>query len=484
MRMTTSLRILGVFLMLFSFSMLPPATIAYFYADGDGMPFIHSFTLTFVFGLFCWFPARHATKELKTRDAFLVTVLFWSVLSLFGALPLLLSSSVDLSFTDAIFESVSGFTTTGASVLSNGAQDLPHAIRYYLQQLQFIGGMGIIVLAVAILPMLGVGGMQLYRTETPGPMKDSKLTPRIAQTAKALWYIYVGLTLLCILSLWYAGVDLFNAIGESFAIVSTGGFSMHQESFAFYHSHQIELVAAFFMFLGGTNFSLHFVAMRRLNPLHYWRDVEFRAYCYIMLSAIIITAAMLLYHHNYADMTTTLVKAVFNVTSLMTTTGLTSADFSLWPSFIPFLIMIVAIIGGCGASTSGGIKVMRALLLPKQYCREIRHLSHPNIVDSIKFGNVHLPDRVIQSMWAFVAAFIGLFILLYLILLACGLDIPTAFGALVAAQANAGAGIGDVANGFYQLPDLAKWVLMFGMFAGRLEIFTLLILFTPSFWRY
>ena len=483
MRIGTSLRILGVFLMLFSFSMLVPAGVSYYFNDGSSVAFIQSFTLTFGFGLICWFYTRDAKQELKTRDAFLITVLFWSVLSLFGALPLLLSNHIHLSITDAIFESVSGFTTTGASVLTHGPQSLPDAMRYYLQQLQFLGGMGIIVLAVAILPMLGIGGMQLYRTETPGPLKDSKLTPRIAQTAKALWYIYVGLTIACIVSFWLAGVDLFDAIGEAFGTVSTGGFSMHNDSFSYYQDDRIELIGALFMFLGGTNFSLHFIAFQNRNPLSYWQDTEFRTYVYILLISIIGVTVMLDYYGMFANTSTAFVKATFNVVSLMTTTGLTSANFSIWPSFVPFFIMILAIIGGCGASTSGGMKVIRVLLLEKQVLREIRHLIHPHIVDSIKLGNSNLPDRLIQSIWAFISAFIGLFIILYLMLLACGLDVTTAFGALVAAQANAGAGIGNVSEGFYHLSTFAKWILMFGMLAGRLEIFTLLVLFTPSFWQ-
>ena len=483
MRITTSIRILGVFLMLFSFTMLPPAAVAYYFKDGTLLTFIQAFSFTFCFGLICWLLNRDAKKALKTRDAFLITVLFWSVLSLFGALPLLLFDAEHLSFTDALFESVSGFTTTGASVLGDGPQALPNAMRYYLQQLQFIGGMGIVVLAVAILPMLGVGGMQLYRTETPGPLKDSKLTPRIAQTAKTLWYIYVGLTLACAVAYALAGMSWFNAIGEAFSTVSTGGFSMHNDSFAYYNNTHIELIGALFMFLGGTNFTLHFLAFRSQSPLPYWRDTEFRTYAYLLAASILLVTYFLDYYSMFADTQTALIKATFNVTSLMTTTGLSSANFSLWPSFIPFFIMVLAIVGGCGGSTSGGMKVIRVLLLQKQVFREMRHLTHPHLIDTIKFGRSNLPDRLIQSMWAFIAAFIGLFIVLYLLLLACGLDITTAFGALVAAQANAGAGIGSIAEGFQHLPTAAKWIMMFGMLAGRLEIFTLLVLLTPTFWR-
>jgi len=343
--------------------------------------------------------------------------------------------------------------------------------------------MGIIVLAVAILPMIGVGGMQLYRAETPGPMKDSKLTPRITETAKTLWYLYVGLTVLCSLAFWWAGMDLFDAIGESFATISTGGFSMHDTSFAYYNSATIELIATFFMILGGTNFALHYLALAGRSLSSYWRDEEFRAYIFLLAGFSLVVALGLSWLKVYSSPHQALVKSIFNVVSLMTTTGFVSAPIADWPSFLPVLIMVVALIGGCAASTSGGIKVIRLLLMHKQGAREFHRLVHPNAVASIKFGRQVLPDHVLQAMWGFIASFIGLFVLLLLVLLANGLDFTTAFGALTAAIANAGAGIGHVSTNFYSLSKMTKWVLIFAMLIGRLEIFTLLVLFTPAFWR-
>ena len=482
MQIKTILRILGTLLMVFSLSMLPPAFIADYYEVDVVFPFVLAFALTLVTGFSLWLLFRNEKKELKTRDGFIIVVLFWFVLSLFGALPLMIASHPHDTLTDAMFEAVSGFTTTGATVLS-GLDHLPHAVRYYRQQMQFLGGMGIIVLAVAILPMLGIGGMQLYRAETPGPMKDSKLTPRITETAKALWYIYLGLTVLCAFSYWAAGMELFDAVGESFSTVATGGFSMHDKSFAFYNNPLIEAIAVVFMFLGGVNFSLHFLAVKRKSLKYYWRDQEFRAYLIILFTVVSLTVLTLTVYQTYSDPYVTVLKSVFNGVSLVTTTGLTSAPFASWPSFLPILLMFAACIGGCAASTSGGIKVMRMLLLQKQGMREVHRLVHPRSVTAIKFGEQVLPEYVLQAMWGFISVFVALFVIIVLALMATGLDVVTAFGATVATLANAGQGVGDLVGGFAHLSHPAKWILMLSMVAGRLEIFTLLVLFTPGFWR-
>lgn len=482
MQIKTILRLVGLLLMMFSFSMLSPLPILWIYQQGSSLPFLIGFALTFSTGLCLWGLYRHHHKELKIRDGFLIVALFWLVLCFFASLPIMLATHPHTTITDSMFESVSGFTTTGASIIDNLDQ-LPHSIRFYRQQLQFIGGMGIIVLAVAILPMLGVGGMQLYRAETPGPLKDSKLTPRITETAKALWYIYLLLTLACALSYWLAGMSLFDAVGESFATISTGGFAMHDDSFAYYNSDLIELIACIFMFLGGTNFSLHFIGFKTKSLKHYWRDEEFRWYLsFVVTSSLAVTASLMLYHF-FEQTNHALVKSLFNVISLMTTTGFVSAPFDQWPSYAPILIMFLAIIGGSAASTSGGIKIIRAILLYKQSRREMVRLLHPNAVIPIKFGQHCLPEHVLQAMWGFISCFIALFIILLLLLLACGNDFTTSFGATTASLANAGAGIGKVSQGFASLNTASKWIMIFAMLAGRLEIFSLLVLFTPQFWQ-
>lgn len=483
MQIKTILRLIGLLLMMFSVSMLTPLLINTIYHEQFWVPFVAAFGCTFTTGIILWFSFRKQHHELKIRDGFLIVVLFWFVLCFYASLPFIFAiKHHNHSMTDALFESVSGFTTTGASIIRH-VEGLPHAVLFYRQQLQFLGGMGIVVLAVAILPMLGVGGMQLYRAETPGPMKDSKLTPRIAQTAKALWSIYLLLTLLCWLSYWLAGMDWFDALGESFATVSTGGFSMHNSSFAYYQSDTIELIACFFMLLGGTNFALHFLALKKRSLSHYWHDEEFRFYlAFLFIASLLITISLVIYGFFEANHHV-LIKSFFNVISLATTTGFMSAPFSTWPTYVPVLLMILAIIGGCAASTSGGIKVIRALLIYKQSKREIVRLLHPHALIPIKFGKHSLSEPVLESMWGFISVFIALFICLMIIFMALGNDFITAFSSISAALANSGAGLGEVSENFANLSQPSKWLLIFSMLAGRLEIFSLLILFSPHFWQ-
>lgn len=482
MQIKTIVRLIGLLLILFSLSMLTPLFINIIFHEKFWLPFVAAFACTLSTGLILWFSCHKHQQELKIRDGFLIVVLFWFVLCFFAALPFLFAIDNNHSMTDALFESVSGFTTTGASIITH-LDDLPHALLFYRQQLQFLGGMGIIVLAVAILPMLGVGGMQLYRAETPGPMKDAKLTPRIAHTAKALWSIYFLLTLLCMFCYWLTGMDWFDALGESFATVSTGGFSMHDASFAYYNSDSIELIACLFMLLGGTNFALHFIAFKKWSIVHYWQDEEFRYYIGFLLSASLVVTISLVRYGFFKAPPHALVKSLFNVISLATTTGFISAPFSTWPTYIPILIMLLAIVGGCAASTSGGIKVLRALLVYKQSKREMGRLLHPNAIISIKFGKHLLPEPILQSMWGFISVFIALFLALMVIFMALGNDFTTSFSAITASLANAGAGIGTISVTFDQLSLPSKWLLMFAMIAGRLEIFSLLILFSRQFWQ-
>ena len=482
MQIKTILRLIGLLLIIFSLSMLTPLLINVVFHETFWLPFVSAFACTMATGTILWLSCRKHQQELKIRDGFLIVVLFWFVLCFFASLPFLFAIGENHSMTDALFESVSGFTTTGASIITH-LEGLPHAILFYRQQLQFLGGMGIVVLAVAILPMLGVGGMQLYRAETPGPMKDSKLTPRIAHTAKALWFIYLLLTLLCMFSYWAAGMDWFDALGESFATVSTGGFSMHDASFGYYNSDTIELIACFFMLLGGTNFALHFIAFKKRSIKHYWQDEEFRYYIgYLLMASFVVTISLVGYGFFNANLHV-LVKSLFNVISLATTTGFISAPFSTWPTYVPILIILLAIIGGCAASTSGGIKVLRALLLYKQSKREMLRLLHPNAIIPIKFDKHILPEPILQSMWGFISVFIALFLILIVIFVSLGNDFTTAFSAITATLANAGAGIGAINVTFNQLSLPSKWLLMFAMIAGRLEIFSLLIIFLPQFWR-
>jgi trk system potassium uptake protein TrkH len=481
MHLTVILRILGLLLMIFSLTLIPPALVSLYYRDGTTPEFAVAFLLTFSTGLVSWAPTRKTREELRIRDCFLIVTLFWTVLGSFGAIPFYVSEELNLSLTDAVFESISGLTTTGATILS-GIDALPKALLYYRQQLQWLGGMGIIAIAVAILPMLGIGGMQLYRAESPGPVKDNKLMPRVTETAKALLYIYVSLTALCAFAYYLAGMTPFDAVGHSFATIAIGGFSTHDASIGFFDSAAIDLIAAFFMLISGINFSLHFFTWRHRSFQHYLKDAELRFYLGLMGSISLITVIFLISSGTYPPIEAT-VKGVFEVISIGTTTGFGTADFHTWPTFLPFLLFYLAIIGSCAGSTGGGMKVIRIVLIVKQGFREIRRLIHPNAIIQVKLGNEKVPDRVLESVWGFFSVYVMAYMAMLLALLATGLDITTAFTAVGASINNLGPGLGDITQTYGSIPANAKWILCFGMLLGRLEIFTLLVLFSPHFWR-
>ena len=481
MHLNVIARVLGLLLMIFSLTMLPPILVAFLYAESTADTFFIAFAITLAVGLIFWLPSKQVTTEMRTRDGFLITVFFWLVLTTFGALPLMLSDAPHLSFINALFESVSGLTTTGATVIS-GLDDLPKSILYYRQQLQWLGGIGIVVIAVAILPMLGVGGMQLYRTETLGPMKDSKLTPRIRETANVLFKIYLALTVVCALAYWLAGMSAFDAISHSFSTVAIGGFSTHDASIGFFDSSAIMAICAFFMVISGINFALHFHVWHDKKLSHYLADPEARMYLYLLLGGIVITCLYLYYSGTYG-WNESLRQGGFHLISIMTTTGFTSDNFSGWPTFLPFFLLFLSFFGACAGSTGGGIKIGRMLILGQQCIREIYRLVHPNALLPIKIHNRRIPDRVADAIWAFFGAYLAIFYLMVLLLLASGLDYVTAWSATAASLNNLGPGLGEVAINYAELGGFAKWVLCWGMLLGRLEIFTLLVLFTRTFWK-
>jgi trk system potassium uptake protein TrkH len=482
MQFTSIVKIVGLFSIMFSFSMLPPIVVNFIYHQNEAMTFLKTFLIVIGVGVLLWYPVHRKKIEMKVRDAFLIVVLFWLVLSIYGALPFILSPYLHQSFTNAFFESTSGLTTSGATVLHH-IDFMPNAIRFYRQEIQFIGGMGIIVLAIAIFPMLGIGGMQLFRAEMPGPMKDAKLKPRIQETAKSLWLIYVFLTVACMLSYWACGMSFFDAMGESFSTISTGGFAMHDASFGYYGKNSIQLVGALFMILASINFALHYTAVRHRTLFCYFRDIEFKAYIVMLTFITLVAFTTLVFNRYYNNDWDTFVDSLFDVVSLASTTGFTSASFSHWPAFLPILMLMGGVIGGCAASTCGGMKMVRFILLYLQGIREIKRLVHPNAKFAIKFGETALPDHVIDAIWGFIAFFTAIFVVIVLLLMAAGLDLATAFGATVASLANVGAGIAGVADNFAQIGSASKWILIAAMFLGRLEIFTILVLFSPSFWK-
>ncbi|TVO76968.1 TrkH family potassium uptake protein [Sedimenticola selenatireducens] len=475
-------RILGILLMVFSVTMLPPLLVSIWYDDGAYSAFLIAFIIILMVGAVSWIMVSDQRRELRLRDGFMVVVMFWTVLGISGSLPFTLAVDPHMSLTDAVFESISGLTTTGSTVIM-GLDELPPSILFYRQQLQWLGGMGIIVLAVAVLPMLGIGGMQLYRAETPGPMKDSKLTPRITETAKALWYIYLGLTIACTLAYWAAGMSLFDAIGHAFSTIAIGGFSTHDASIGFFDSTLIEMIAVVFLLLSGVNFALHFIAISRRNPKVYLVDSEFRFYLAVLLFVAIVVTVVLYTTGTYSDLGEAFTKGLFQAVSIGTTAGFTTADYSLWPGFVAIVLLFTSFIGGCAGSTGGGIKVIRFLLLIKQGLREITRLIHPSAQIPIRVGQKTITPRVVEAVWGFFALYVASFTFMYLALALTGLDLMTSFSAVAASINNLGPGLASVGTNYAGLNDPAKWILCFAMLLGRLEIFTLLVLLTPAYWR-
>ncbi|KJZ03804.1 potassium transporter, partial [Halomonas sp. S2151] len=434
------LRILGLLLMMFSLTMVPPIAISLLFGDGTWDAFLIAIAITVLTGALMFLPNRRARRELRTRDGFLIAAMFWTVLGLFGSLPLMLTGSTALSFTDAVFESFSGLTTTGATVIT-GIDFLPEAILYYRQQLQWLGGMGIVVLAVAILPTLGVGGMALYRTEIPGPLKDSKLTPRITETAKALWYIYATLTVVCMLAYMAAGMDWFDALGHSFSTVAIGGFSTHDASIGYFDSAVIEAICIVFMLISALSFSLHFLAWRERRIGHYWEDSEAR-FLLLYLTGLASITVVVLWLTGTEETTVGLRHGIFEVVSVATTAGFSVADFSAWPGALPLLLFIAAFVGASSGSTGGGMKVIRIILIIKQGMREIMRLIHPNAVIAVKIGKVSVPDGIAQAVWGFFSAYVLLFFLMLVGVMATGVDQVTAWSTVGSALNNLGPALG------------------------------------------
>jgi trk system potassium uptake protein TrkH len=481
MNLLTVQRIMGQLLMLFSVTLLPPIGVSLYYGDGHWQPFFDSFCGMLVVGALIWWPARKAHRELRVRDGFLVVSLFWIVLGLAGAVPLLISDKPDLGLTDAVFEAVAGFTTTGATVLV-GIEELPISILYFRQQTQWLGGIGIVVLAVALLPMLGVGGMQLLKAESPRPAKDVRLTPRITETAKALWVIYVTLTVLCAACYWMAGMSPFDAIAHSFSTVSTGGHSTHDLSLGYFDNVAVEMVASLFMLLGSVNFALHFFVWRYRRVQDYFRDPEFRAFLLLVTCLFLLTLGMLLVKGVYTT-DTAIRTSLFTAISAQTGTGFFTTDYSVWPGAIPVILLLATFISGSAGSTSGGMKVIRWLLIWKQGQREVQRLIHPSAEIPVRIGSKPVDWQIIDSVWGFFAAYMILFAVLMVLMMIAGADHVTAFSAIAACINNYGVGLGEVASNFRSISEAGKWLCVIAMLLGRLEIFPLLVIATPSFWR-
>lgn len=470
-------------LVVFSAIMLVPVAVAFGYDDSARYAYDEAFLITLACGAALCFAMRGQHSDLEIRDGFLLVTLVWVVLPIFGALPLLFYFD-DLTFTDAYFESLSGLTTTGATVLSR-LDELPPSINLWRALLEWLGGMGIIVLAVAILPLLRVGGRQIYRAETPGPMKDVKLTPRITESAKGLWLVYAGITVACVLSYRLAGMTWFDAVIHAFSTMSLGGFSSHDASFAFFNSPLIEAVAIVFMLASGINFATHFLVLHKRSFAPYRRDPEAGWFLAAMAGATILVAVYLLLMGTYADPATALRFAAFNVISIGTTTGYASTDFNLWPVFAPFLMLLLSLTTSSAGSTGGGIKMIRTRLMVQQGFREMVRLLHPQAQVPIKLGKQVVPNQIIFAVLAFMWLYGASLTILTMLLLATGVDFVTAFTAILACITNTGPGLNQVgpATTYAGFSDFQIWVCSVAMLLGRLELFTVLILFTPAFWR-
>jgi len=477
------LAILGGVLMLFALAMLVPLAFAYFGNDAALYAYDGAIAITFAVGLVLFLIGRRNRRELQPRDGFLLVSMVWTVMPAFGALPLMFYVK-DLSFTDAYFEAVSGLTTTGATVLT-GLDNLPLSINVWRCFMVLIGGMGILVLAVAILPLLGVGGSQLFKAETPGPMKDQKLTPRIAETARGLWVVYFAIALVCMLAMRAAGMGWADAFMHMCSTMGLGGFSSYDASFGQFNSPAIEAVTTLFMLVAGVNFALYFVALKRRSLWGVWRDVETRMFLLVMLLSVLGVATFLTAHQVYPTFGESLRHAAFNVVSVATTTGFSSVDYAQWPVFAPVLMLFLCCFATCAGSTGGGIKMVRALILVKGARRELKRIVHPRAVVPVTLGGAAVGADVLQSVLAFMLIYGAVLTGSTMLLLFTGLDVVTAFTAVVACINNTGPGLGQVgpAGNYQGLNDFQTWVCSFTMLLGRLELFSILVLFTSSFWR-
>lgn len=480
MHFATITRLIGFLCLGFGAALIVPLMVSLWFSDGQVMQFLMSFALAVGAGGLAMAASGRGKLMLRNRDGFLVVALFWAVLCLLAAVPFVRIGQ--LSFVDALFEATSGLTTTGATVITHLA-DQPKSLLFYRQYIQWLGGMGLVVLAVAVLPLLGIGGSQLYRSEAPGPLKDERLTPRLTSTARLLWGVYVAITVACALAYWLAGMSVFEAIGHSFATVSTGGFSTRDDSIAAFADGRVEVVAMVFMTLGAINFSVHLAAWQGKRLGYYARNPEVRAFLVVIVAAALLTALVLHIEKVAETPLQALRMGAFEVISVITSTGFSMADFSLWPAFLPVFLIFISFIGGCGGSTAGGMKVLRIQLLVLQGWREIMRLIHPKAVVPVRIGAHPVPPQIVQAVWGFFAAYVLAFVMLMLGMMTAGLDQVSAFGAVATTLNNLGPGLGRVAMSFAEISDPAKALSIFAMLLGRLEIFTIAVLLTPEFWR-
>lgn len=472
-------RVASQLLMAFSFIMLLPIVVNFIYSEDSYQAFLYAFIITFLVGFSGWITSRKHRPKLYIKEAFLMIVVAWILISGFGALPFYLLDFPQMSLIDAVFESTAGLTTTGATIMTH-LDDLPHAVLFYRHLLQWFGGLGIILIAVTITPILGIGGMQLYRTEMLSANMSGNTLPRVRDMARILWLIYLIFTVVCALSYWLAGMSAFDAICHSFSTVSIGGFSTHDASFGYFTDRPAVLaVAMLFMLLSAMSFSLHFFVWRRRSLSMYWKNPEWKVF--VSLIAVMISLTVIITAINgFED---EIMSSVFYAISMTTTSGFVAGSPSEWPVVVPMLLLFASFVGGCAGSTAGGMKAIRFWMLLKQGGREIGQLIHPNSIVPLKIGNKVLDNKTVQSVWGFFSAYIGSLILVTLALMLTGLDQESAFSAATATINNLGPGLGSVTENYTVVSTSAKWILSFSMLLGRLEIFALVIVLSPMFWR-
>ncbi len=473
--------ILGIIVFFIGVAMLLSLPFSLYYSDSSLLPILGSSILCIVIGILTWFFLKTPEIEVNPREAFAIVTFAWLAMSLFGSIPYVVSGAIP-SFTDAFFETVSGFTTTGASILTN-VEALPKGLLFWRSMTQWLGGMGIILLSLAILPILGVGGMQLFKAESPGPTVD-KIKPRIGETAKVLWQVYVMFTFVQTLLLLLGGMNIFDALSHSFTTMATGGFSTRNLSIAHYNSPYIDTVIIVFMFIAGANFVLHYKALKG-DVREYFKNNEFVFYLSIVLISIFISVLLLINSGNYNSFTSALRYSAFQVVSIITTTGYSTADYEIWPYSIQFILLILMFIGGCAGSTAGGIKNMRILILLKNGNAELRKLIHPKAIVPVRYNNRTVPQDIINNILAFFVLFVTTFVVATIIMTILGMDIISAMGAVIASLSNIGPGLGSVGpmDNYSNIHFLGKWILSFCMIIGRLELFTALVIFTKVYWK-
>ena len=470
------LNLFSVLVLFFSFSYIFPIVVSIIFDDGALHIFVKTLIAISLIGIIGLAATRNINNELSQKDGFVIIVMFWVVLSIAGSIPFYLSG---MSIIDSFFESMSGITTTGATVISN-IDTLPESVLFYRQMLQWMGGMGLIVLAIAVMPLLGIGGGQIYKTEIPGAMGEQRLTPRIKETAQALWSIYLGLTILCALLYYLGGMSAFDAISHAMSTVAIGGFSTHNESIGYFNSSTIEIICIVFMLLSAFSFTLHYFAIYKRKPLKYFYDPEFRFFFSILL--LVLAASLFINSFTDYENSPNFKEIIFHSVSMITTTGFSISDTSDWPLSVSFLLLVGAFVGACSGSVGGGVKSWRVMIMLNHAYSNIMKMIHPNSVISLKIGTRSVDDEVATSVWGFFSIYVMSFMILLLAVLTSGLDLESAFSAVGACLNNLGPGLGAVSENYSNISSFTKSILAFAMLLGRLEIFTLLVILTPMFW--